>query len=265
MKIYISADIEGVTGTTHWDETDKAKSDYSEFRDQMTAEVAAACEGALKGGASEIIVKDAHDTARNIAAARLPKQARLRRGWSGHPFGMVEGLDESFGALLMVGYHARAASSANPLAHTMNGGITSVRINDRYVSEFLISAYTAGLVGVPVVFVSGDAGICAEANEVVPGIASVAVKEGLGGSTTSLHPQVAIEQIRSSVQQVLQTNLTRFKVRLPEHFSVEITYRDDIKAYGASFYPGANLKDAFTIQFEHKNFYEVLRLMAFVL
>jgi D-amino peptidase len=82
MKVYISADSEGITGTIHWDETENDKPDYSEFRQQMTAEVAAACEGAFEAGASEV-VKDAHGSGRNIIAAKLPLQTRLLRGWSG--------------------------------------------------------------------------------------------------------------------------------------------------------------------------------------
>ena len=90
MKVYISADIEGVTGTSHWDEADKKSSDFSEFQEQMTAEVIAACEGALQAGATEMLVKDAHDTARNIIASKLPQEVSLIRGWSGHPFKMVQ-------------------------------------------------------------------------------------------------------------------------------------------------------------------------------
>ena len=74
---------------------------------------------AISAGATEIWVKDAHDTARNLIAARLPPQARLMRGWSGHPYQMVDGLDASFKALLMIGYHSRAGSDTNPLAHTL--------------------------------------------------------------------------------------------------------------------------------------------------
>jgi D-amino peptidase len=80
MKIYISADIEGVTGTTHWDETDRKNLDFKEFQEQMTAEVVASCEGALEAGASEIWVKDAHDTARNIIASKLPREYGARPG-----------------------------------------------------------------------------------------------------------------------------------------------------------------------------------------
>jgi hypothetical protein len=95
MKVYITADIEGVTGATHWDETDKKNPDYGEFQEQMTAEVVAACEGALNAGATEIWVRDAHWTGRNIIPSKLPREAKLVRGWSGHPFSMMQGLDET--------------------------------------------------------------------------------------------------------------------------------------------------------------------------
>jgi len=153
MKIYISADIEGITGVTHWDETDLNNAACQPARQQMTAEVAAACQGALQADAKEIWVKDAHDTGRNLIAADLPQQVKLLRGWSGHPFDMLESLDESFNALALIGYHSRACSGASPLAHTKSGSITYMKINDRFASEFLIAAYTAALVKVPLVLV----------------------------------------------------------------------------------------------------------------
>ena len=86
MKVYISADIEGVAGITHWDETAKSKSEYQEFREQMTQEVIAACQGAFHAGATEVLINDAHHTGRNILISQLPEKARLIRGWSFHPF-----------------------------------------------------------------------------------------------------------------------------------------------------------------------------------
>ena len=265
MKIYLSADIEGITGTTHWDEAEKKHADYAEFREQMTAEVAAACEGALKAGAQEIWVKDAHDSARNILAAQLPAEARLIRGWSGHPYIMMERLDSSFQAVVLVGYHSRAGSSASPLAHTMSGRDAYVKINEHFASEFLIAAYTAALEGVPVAFVSGDAGLCLEAAELLPGISTVAVKEGIGSSTTSIHPRLAVEKIREGVYAALKKDITGCRLKLPEHFTVEIRYNEAARAYAASFFPGASLLDPFAIRFDADNFFNVLQLITFVL
>jgi D-amino peptidase len=263
MKIFVTADIEGITGAAHWDETDKKHADYTELREQMTAEVAAACEGALNAGATEVWVKDAHWTARNILAAKLPRQVRLIREWSGHPFSMMQELDKTFQAALAIGYHSRAASGTSPLAHTMTGDITYVKINGQYTSEFMISAYTAGLVGVPMVFVSGDVGICQEAQALIPSLRSVAVMQGVGNSTISIHPQLAVEQIRAEVETALKSDISKCRLQMPDHFSVEVRYRQHASAYRCSFFPGVLLTAPHTIQFETDNFFEVLRFFSF--
>jgi len=263
MKFYISADIEGITGVTSWDETDIDKPAYAIAQKQMTAEVAAACQGALQAGASEILVKDAHSTGRNILAGDIPHEARLIRSWSGHPFGMVEELDETFQALALIGYHSRAGSGASPLAHTMSGAITYAKINDRFASEFLFAAYTAALVKVPLVFVSGDQGLCTEINQFHPHIHTLAVKSGIGESTNSLHPAVAVEQIRAEVTRALSGDLSRCLIPLPEHFRLELRYRQHARAYVASFYPGAKQLDDHTILFESDSYFEILRYMLF--
>jgi D-amino peptidase len=265
MKVYLSTDIEGITGTTHWDEANKAHADYAEFQKQMTAEVAAACEGALEAGATEVWIQDAHDSARNILAAKLPRQTRLLRGWSGHPYLMMSGIDSSFSAAAMIGYHARAGAKANPLQHTLTGQVMFIKINDSYASEFMINAYTAALEDVPVVFVSGDAGLCAEADALVPNLSTVAVKEGLGNSTASIHPATAVEQIRAGMIQALTDGPEHCRLTLPEHIQVEIGYKGYDVAYKKSFYPGARLADGYTLHFESNDYFEVLRLFAFVL
>lgn len=265
MKIYISADIEGITGTVHWDETHKDHADYTEFREQMTAEVAAACQAALEAGATEIWVKDAHASARNLIAARLPEQVRLVRGWSGHPFCMMDCLDESFQAAFMIGYHSRAGSTHSPLAHTMTGSAATVRINDRYASEFVINTFTAALVKVPVVFVSGDAGLCEEATALVPHITTVAVKQGIGRAAANIHPHLAVERIKSGVLAALAGDRSRCRIDLPPRFAVEIRYKDQANAYESSFYPGASLADSHTIHFETGDYFDVLKLLSFVL
>jgi D-amino peptidase len=265
MKVYISADIEGITDVSHWDETEKTKPDYNEFREQMTAEVSAACEGALQAGATEIWVKDAHSTGRNLIASRLPRETRLIRGWSGHPFSMVQELDESFQALLMIGYHSRAGSAANPLAHTFSGNIAGLKINGRYASELQMYAYAAALVNVPLVFVSGDCGICEEAVLLIPKIATLAVKQGVGNATVNIHPHLAIEKIREDVQIALKGDLSSCRLPMPEKFSIDITYKDHAMASKASFFPGAVSTQPHTIRFDSNDYFEVLRLFAFVL
>ena len=263
MKIFISADIEGVTGVTHWDETDLEKSVSAAACEQMTAEVVAACEAALENGASEILVRDAHDSARNIIASKLPHAARLIRGWAPHPDMMMQGLDETFQAAAFIGYHSRAGSNTSPLAHSMSGAITRITINGSDVSEFLINAYTASLYNVPVIFVSGDKGLCAEVSGVNPAIATMAVKEGIGNSTINIHPELAVAGIRENMARSMRGDLSKCRLALPDHFLMEIQFKEHIRAYKYSFYPGANLKDPLTVHFESGEYFEILRFLLF--
>ena len=263
MKIYITADIEGVTGTTTWDDTDRKKSESKGFREQMTAEVAAACEGALSAGATEIWVKDAHASGQNLYPAKLPREVRVVRAWTGHPFSMMQELDGTFYAALAIGYHSRAGANDSPLAHTLTGRIVHLKINGRYASEFMLSAYTAGLVGISLAFLSGDAGICEEARALVPGLVTVAVKHGVGNATVSIHPETAVERIRAGVEAALKADLTGCVVNLPDHFSVEVCYQKHADAHRAGYYPGAVQTGPHLVSFAADDYFEVLRFIQF--
>ena len=143
MKVYISVDIEGVTGVTAWDETELNHPDHKAAALQMTREAVAACEGAIAAGADEIIVKDAHDTARNMDIHAFPEQVKLCRGWTNTPESMVAGIDETFDAAIFIGYHSGAGFDGNPLSHTMNQQNNYVKINGRQAAEFEMNAYGA--------------------------------------------------------------------------------------------------------------------------
>jgi D-amino peptidase len=264
MKIYISADIEGITGISHWDEAGKSKPEYQEFRQQMTREVLAACEGAIAAGATDILIKDAHGSGRNIIADELPDCARLIRGWSGNPLSMVQELNELFYAVLMIGYHSRAGAEGNPLAHTLSLKDAWIKINDNYVSEFLLHTYAAALFGVPVAFVSGDEGLCRDIAELNENIRTLAVSRGVGASTISIAPKLALRQIREHVAAALQRDLSVCAVTLPQHFTLEVRYRDPVSAYGCAFYPGASHSDEQTVRFETTDYFEVLRALKFI-
>ncbi|MGA9398086.1 MAG: M55 family metallopeptidase [Anaerolineaceae bacterium] len=264
MKIYISADIEGITDVTHWDETNLEKPDSRAAAAQMTAEVAAACEGALKAGAKDILVKDAHWLARNIEHGKLPREVRLIRGWGQHPLSMVQGLDKTFDGLAMIGFHSRGGGAGSPIEHSMDPGFVHVRINDRFASEFLIFAYTAAWLGVPVVFVSGDQALMDEVKSVNPHITTLAVKEGVGNSTVNIHPALAVERIRDGMARALKGDLKKCLLALPEKFRVEIRFKDHTKARHASFYPGACAIDPFAVGFETGDYFEVLRFFHFM-
>lgn len=266
MKVFLSADMEGTCGIVSWPETERSTPfDYTPMQKQMTREVAAACRGALSAGVDEVLVKDAHDSARNLDPAGLPRGIRMNRSWSGDLLSMMSGLDqESFAAVFFTGYHAWAGCPGNPLSHTMNGRNNRVTINGIYCSEFLLNSYTAGYFGVPVALVTGDKALCDFAKEFIPAITTVPVNEGRGGGMTSLHPDEAVERIEAAAREAV-IHAAECVVPMPEHFHMEIDFVKHHVAYSKSFYPGAVLKEDKIVCFDSDNWYEVLRFCHFVL
>ncbi len=268
MKVYISADIEGVNGIVSWLETERGD-DYEYFRKQMTEEVKRACIGAHKAGAKEILVKDAHDTARNIIFKDLPEYVKLHRGWEGGPCSMMSGLDNTFDAVIFVGYHSPSRSDGNPLSHTMNTRLHHVKINGEIASEFLINALYAAYLEVPVVFLSGDLKLTKAVQKLNPNIEVVATKEGRHGAVVSKHPNVTNQEIEEKVEKVLkgkkEEDLFSNLIELPFNFKIEIQYKNFNDAYKASFYPGAKLVKDDIIEYETKDYYDALVMMKFLL
>jgi D-amino peptidase len=168
LKVFISVDMEGITGVVNWEDVSRTGKDYDYFRRIMTEETNAAIEGALAAGATEIIVRDSHGSARNILPGLLNRNARLIRDWSRGPKGMMEGIDESFDAALLIGYHASTANVRGVRAHTMSSAnLTSIKVNGVEMPEAGISALIAGHFGVPVVMISGDDAIADEATALI--------------------------------------------------------------------------------------------------
>ncbi len=266
MKVYLSADIEGIAGIAHWDEADSKKPDWAQFRDRMTEHVAAACEGAVAAGATEIFVKDAHATGRNIDAAKLPRCARLIRGWSEHPMLMVQELDASFDAVGFVGYHSMAGSGANPLAHTLSGSkVAHMRINGRAVAEYHLYAWAAADVGVPAVFVSGDEVLCEEARALSEFVTVVPTMFGVGESTVGRHPDEVRDEIRAGMEAALTGDLGRCTLALADAFELEVEYHKAGLAYRASHYPGAELVNDTTVRIHSSRYVDVLRALSFII
>ncbi|MBV2143794.1 M55 family metallopeptidase [Falsochrobactrum sp. TDYN1] len=264
MKVFISADIEGTAGIASWDEARKSGPDYAEFREYMTAEVVAACEGARNAGAQEVVVKDGHETARNIISGRLPEYVTVIHGWPGNPHSMMCGLDDSFDAVVFTGYHAKAGSSANPLAHSFNNRISRFYFNGVLSSEFTHNSHIAAYHKVPCVFISGDAGICGDAAQAVPGIKTVAVSQGIGPASVSMSPVRARTQIRTGVEEALTGDLSALLFSLPDEIDMQIEYANPTEAYRCSWYPGAELLSDCRIGFRHRDFFEVMRAFRFI-
>lgn len=264
-KLFISADIEGVCGIVDWVETEIGEAQGAYFRSEMTKEVGAACEAAVKKGVKEIFIKDAHGSGRSIDPSALPKEIKIMRAWTRDPFSMMAGLDNTYGGVFFIGYHSAAGTNGNPLAHTMNGNNVAVTINGELASEFLINSYTAGFVGVPVMLLSGDAALCSTTKLVNPNIKTVAVSEGLGNASISIHPALAQERIRIAAEEALSANPASFAVNMPNQFKVNIHFKQHYLAKRGSYYPGVKQLGAHEVSYKSKNWNEVLAFLFFVL
>lgn len=264
MKVFISADIEGIATTTFWDETDPIKPEYKQYAEQMTKEVLAACEGANAAGATEIVVRDAHCYGNNIDINQLPSNVKLIRGWSGHPYGMVEGLDSSFDAAIFIGYHSAASRSGNPLSHTESLRPLSVKMNGKLASEFMLYSYVASLEKVPVVFLSGDKMLCEDYKCLHPKLITCPVKEGKGASTLNYNPKEVLNEIKIGVEKSLKQDLLASIPELPKSFTLEICYKDHTNAEKFSYFPGVEKINDNTVVFKTNNYFELLRTFFFI-
>ncbi len=264
LKIFISADMEGITGVIHWDETGNANPDYQYFRKIMTQEVNAAIQGIRSVAEADIIVRDAHGSALNIIPDLLDKNALLLRNWSQQPLSMMEGIDPSFDAVACVGYHAKAMTSDGTLAHTMNGNILDLRVNGISVPELGWNALIAGDFDVPVIFVSGDEAICEQAQELIPRIETVSVKKGIGEGCLSLHPDIAKQKINEGMKRAIHQRSKIAPLEFEPPYKVEIDFKKKKKTTNAAWYPGAERKGNYTIVFESNHFFDCMRFFHFV-
>lgn len=264
-KLFISADMEGTAGVMHWEETERQGKDYDFWRMQMSREVAAACQGAVDAGMEDILVKDAHDSGRNIFPVELPEQARILRGWAKHPLRMVAGLDETFDGVVFTGYHSAAEMPTNPLSHTMNLRNNHVKLNGELCSELMINSLSAAMMGVPVYCVCGDKGLCEWIQSVNPNIRTVPVSEGIGNASISIHPNVAVRRIRETVREAVQQPREACLFPMPKHFHVEINFRQHFDATGAVWYPGCVKTGARTVAYDADDYMDVLKFLYWVL
>ena len=266
MKLYISADMEGLANVTTSSEVNREDSDYSYYSEWMSKEVAELAKACLDRGFNEVLVKDAHASGRNIIPSLMPSKTKLLRAWTGDPLMMMSGLNKDFDAAIFLGYHSAAASSGNPLAHTFNGQkISHLKINGSIASEFLMNVYTAAYYGVPVVAITGDLEVCRDAKSFIPSIVTIEVKEGIGSATISLAEVDVLELIHAKVKEIDLNNLDKYKIELPASFDIELKFTRYHYAYQASFYPGVKLKDDYTITYSTDDYYEFLRMFMFVM
>lgn len=226
MKVLISVDMEGISGVVHSSQASPDSRDYEWARTMMAGDANAAIEGALEGGATEIVVADAHDGMRNLRLNELHPKASLVSG-SGRPLSMLHGLDETFAAVFMIGYHTRCGTPEGIMNHAyISKGLFHVLLDEQPVGELAIFGTLAGHFGVPVALVSGDEATCEEAQSTFEGVTTVAVKKGIHRfAAHCLSQQEAHRQLREGAASALK-NLDRvqpLRPTKPTTIAVELT------------------------------------------
>jgi D-amino peptidase len=186
-KVYISVDMEGISGVVGDDQTSAGQPEYGRSRKLMAEDANAAIRGAFDGGATEVVVNDSHGSQRNLLPEDLDPRARL----ISHSFkrhGMVEGLDETFDAVIFVGYHAKADSPRGLFAHTGSGVVKDVQVNGRSAGEGGLNTLMAHWYGVPVVMITGDDVAIEQQKEWTPSVRGVVVKRAINMRAVEARP-----------------------------------------------------------------------------
>ena len=258
MRVYISVDMEGIAGVNHPDPTDPSDRRYPVSVDLMVGETNAAIEGALAGGATDILVNDSHWNMYNLLPADLHPAARVLQGqkaWS-----MVAGAKPgpdgkpSFDVALFVGYHTRAGHPSGTIAHTYSDMPVETRLDGRPTGEYGLNALVLGAWGIPVGMVAGDDGLAQEVEPWLPWAERVVVKTIDGGrSAISAHPSVAQERVRAGAERAVRRaaagELQTLRVGPP--VAIEVDVARGVIADHAEILPGVERVGDRTVRFVH--------------
>lgn len=250
MKIFISADMEGISGVATGVQL-KKEGEYQRFRKLMTQDVNAAIEGAFNGGATEVVVADGHGNMSNIIIEELDERARLISG-NNRVMCQLEGLDASFDGIMFVGHHGREGGSERTVINHSLAGICveSFKINEKIVGETEMNAAVAGDFNVPALLITGDDSYVEEVQQTLPHVQAAVVKKGIDRFSAELiHPRKAQALIKEKAEQALKNvpNVEPYKVNGPVTF--EIQFKATNQALMTTTIPSVQMLDPKTITF----------------
>ena len=262
-KVFISADMEGISGISGSDQLSASGAEYNRSRRLMADDVNATIRGALAGGATEIVVNDSHGSMRNLRVEDLHPAARLI-SHSFKRYGMMQGLDETFDAVIFIGYHAKAGGERGVFAHTGSGVVRDVRVNGRSLGEGGLNALVAGWYGVPVVLVTGDDVAVAEVQASAPGARTVAVKRAVNPRAVELRP---LDEVRREIEEAARAAVSAATRTAPARdaaYNVELQLQNTLIPEVAEILPGMTRPAPDTIAFTTDSMphaYSLIRLL----
>ena len=265
LKVYISVDMEGITGVVSSDQLGPTSFEYQRAREWMTGEALAAIQGARDAGATEIVVSDSHGNGENLLIDQFPDDITIVRSWP-RPNMMMEGVDSSFAAAVFIGYHSGTSNVKGVRAHAMSRatcrGVTST---GREVREGGINAALAGYYGVPIVMVSGDDAAVAEVSPFGVGMEGAIVKRAISfHSAATMTPKAGQALIRARVKAGVEKRARITPYVLSGAVTADISFKHYRAAEMLTYLPIVTRVDAHTIRFTGKNILEVSRFLEFV-
>jgi D-amino peptidase len=267
LKVYISADMEGISGVVSADQLSPSGFEYAQARQWMTGDVLAAIEGAREAGATEFVVSDSHGNGQSLLLDKFPADIPISivRSFP-RPLGMMEGLDSSFAAAMFIGYHAATTSSAGVRAHTISSALlTKIALNGTPMSEAGINAAIAAEIGVPVVLITGDDAIVNESRERFGAIDGVVVKRAIGfHSAATLTPEVAQASIRQHAKAALSRRAEMKPYTMTKPINLDISFKNYRPVELLGYLPNVKRTDAHTVRFVGRDMTDVSKFIEFV-
>ena len=265
MKVYISADIEGITGLVSWSQCsrpDGKSYDYQFARRMMSHDVNAAIRGARAAGATQIVVKDSHGNSKNLLIEDLEPGIELVSGHGSGIDGMMMGLDSTFDAAILVGYHAKAGTHGGIMEHTITGGVHRLFVNGIETGEMGLSAGVAGRYGVPLVMVSSDTAGCREAQTLVDGIVTTSTKDGLGRYMGRLlHPSETGPAIEDAARIGVEIRKSLVPYVFEEPTKIRVEFNRAEEADQCARMIGISRADGYSVEAEYPSYVEAHRVV----
>ncbi len=265
LKVYISADMEGVAGVVTPDQLGPTGFEYAKAREWMTGEVLAAIQGARDAGATEIVVSDSHGNGENLLPDQLPADVTLIRSWP-RPLMMMQGIDSTFAAAVFIGYHASTSNTAGVRAHTISSArLTRVTLNGTPMPESGINAAIAGQFGVPIVMISGDDVAVHEAQGLIGAIEGAEVKRAISfHAAATLTPAAAQALIRSRVKAGVERRAQFHPLVMRGPITLDVSFKNYRPAELLAWLPIVQRRDSHTIRYNGPDMVAISRFLEFI-
>lgn len=265
MKIYISADMEGVVGVVTNEQLGPTGFEYQRFREFMTQEVNAAIEGALAGGATQIVVSDSHGNGQNLLIEKMNRDVLIVRSWP-RPLMMMQGIDSTFAGAIFIGYHSATTSMAGVRAHTISSArLTDVKLNDLSMSEAGINAAIAGQFNVPIIMISGDDVVVKETTSLLGDLEGAVVKWALGfHSAMTITPEASYQLIREKAMKAVKRVKDFKPYKISNPVKLDVSFKNYRPSELLSYLSIVERTNSHSIRFVGKDMIEVSKFLEFI-